>query len=93
MKMQLQVLCGSCTCVAETVANPKANDDVTCPRCNRRDRFDKVMKVVGEHVAYQASILISDSLAKSNRGNPFVKLSVKKPPNRTFRWIASEIRI
>ena len=93
MKMQLQVLCGSCKCVAETVANPKANDDVTCPRCNRRDRFDKVMKVVGEHVAYQASKAVADSLAKSNRGNGFLKFSVNKLPNRTFCWIASEIRI
>lgn len=87
-----KVLCGACKCPVETVANPKAHDKVTCPRCGRSDRFDKVMDSVKEHIGYLAQKSFAESLSRSTRGNRFVKLKVDKPRHRSFRWI-SEVRI
>jgi transposase-like protein len=84
------VLCGSCKCAVETVANPKAHDKVTCPRCGRSDRFDKVMATVQEFVAHLAQKAISESLSRATRGNRFVKFKPQHTAHRSFRWITSQ---
>lgn len=81
------ILCGSCKSPAKTVANPKPHDEVKCPRCGRSDRFDNVMRSVKDHVAYLTQKYISERLSKSTSGNRFIKFEVKKPSNRSFRWI------
>ena len=86
------ILCGSCKCAVKAVPNPKPHDQVTCPRCNRSDRFDKVMNSVGDHVAYLTHKSMAESLSRSTRSNSFIKFSANKPANRSFRWI-SDIRI
>jgi phage FluMu protein Com len=82
------IACGSCKVAAQTVANPKSNDEVTCPRCKRRDRFENVMRSVQEHVAYIKKKRLGDSLSRSTRGNRFVKFTAKPVGHRSFRWIA-----
>ena len=82
------IACGMCKVAAQTVANPKPNDEVVCPRCKRRDRFDRVMRTVQEHVAYELQKQLGDSLARATRGNKFVKFEAKRPSYRTFRWMA-----
>jgi hypothetical protein len=84
----LTVLCGGCKCAVETVANPQAHDKVTCPRCHRSDRFDKVMDSVKEHVLHLTTKAMSESLARSTRGNRYVKFETKQPSHRSFRWIS-----
>lgn len=81
------ILCGTCKCQAKTVSNPKSDDQVKCPRCGRSDRFDYVVKTLQAHVAHLAQKHLSERLAKSARGNSFIKLTVNKPANRSFRWI------
>lgn len=82
------IACGTCKVAAQTVANPKSNDEVTCPRCNRRDRFENVMRAVQEHVAYVMQKQLNDSLSRSTRGNSFVKFTAKPIGHRSFRWVA-----
>ncbi len=86
------VLCGGCKSAVETVPDPKPNDQVSCPRCGRTDRFDKVMESVGRYAAQLAAKHLAEGFAKSTRGNSFIKLTVKHQPDRSFRWICSEIR-
>lgn len=81
------ILCGACKCQAKTVANPKPHDQVKCPRCGRSDRFDHVIESIKAHVAHLTQKHLSERLAKSTRGNSFIKLTVNKPANRSFRWI------
>jgi hypothetical protein len=81
------ILCGGCKCAVKTVANPKPHDKVTCPGCGRSDRFDKVMATIGEHVGHLTQKTMSEHLAKSTRGNRFVKFKPKHIPNRSFRWM------
>lgn len=85
---EVEILCGSCKCPAQTVADAKPQDKVTCPRCNRSDTIDNVRRIVGEHVAYETSRMLSESLARATRGNSFLKLTPQRQPQRTFRWIA-----
>lgn len=84
----LTVLCGRCKCPVETVANPQAHDKVTCPRCNRSDRFDKVMNSVKEHIFHLTTKSMTEGLARSTRGNRYVKFETKQSPHRSFRWIS-----
>ena len=81
------ILCGTCKCQAKTVADPQSYDQVKCPRCGRSDRFDHVMKSIKAHVEHLAQKHLSERLAKSTGGNSFIKLTVNKPANRSFRWI------
>lgn len=83
------VVCGSCKVAAQTVPNPKPNDEVTCPRCHRRDRYNNVMRTVQEHVAYEMQKQLSDSLARATRGNGFVQFKAQRPGYRSFRWMAA----
>lgn len=85
---KLTVLCGSCKCAVKTVPDPKANDKVACPRCNRTDRFDKVMDSVREHIVYLTQQSMAKRLAASTRGNRFVKFKADQPRHRSFRWIS-----
>lgn len=86
--VEVQILCGCCKSPAQTVANPKPQDKVTCPRCNRSDTFDNVRRIVGEHVAYETSRQLSESLSRAMRGNRFLKFTAQRVPYRSFRWIA-----
>lgn len=90
---KLKILCGACKCAVQTVSNPKANDQVTCPRCNRSDRFDKVMAAVREYVGHCAQTAMHESLTRAARGSRFIKLTSKKPSNRSFRWVTSDMGI
>jgi hypothetical protein len=83
------ILCGSCKCAVQSVPNPKAHDKVTCPRCNRSDRFDAVMRVVKEHVTHSTARALHEGMAKAVRGSKFLKLTSNGPGYRSFRWIAS----
>ncbi len=84
----LTVLCGGCKCAVVTVANPQAHDKVTCPTCNRSDRFDKVMDSVKEHIFHLTTKSMSESLARSTRSNRYFKFQPQQPSNRSFRWIS-----
>lgn len=86
------VLCGTCKCAVKTVANPQAHDQVSCPRCGRSDRFDKVMASVKEFVAHLAHKNIAEQFTASTRGNRFIKFTAQKPQHRSFRWICTEVR-
>lgn len=88
---QHQILCGSCKGNAESVPNPKPNDEVTCSRCGRKDRFDHVMRSVEEYVADCAAKSLSDSLRNSMRGNKFVKVTTQSRPQRSYRWISTDL--
>lgn len=90
-----KVLCGACKCPVETVASPEPHDKVTCPRCNRSDRFDDVMEVVAQHFEHFTQKTIADALGKSSRlqrDKKFLKVSVNQPPNREFRWVMADLR-
>lgn len=87
------VLCGTCKCAVETVSNPKPHDKVSCPRCGRSDRFDKVMDSVREFVVHLTHKSLTESLAKSTRGNSFIKFKAQRLPNRSFRWVCTDIGI
>jgi hypothetical protein len=87
------VLCGSCKCAVETVANPKPHDKVACPRCGRSDRFDQVMNTIGEYVVHLTQEALAERMAKANRSNSFIKFEMKKPSYRSFRWIAENVRV
>lgn len=82
------IACGSCKVAAQSVANPKPDDEVTCPRCHRHDRFENVMRSVKEHVAHAAAKHLSDGLRRASSGNSFIKFEAKPVGNRSFRWIA-----
>lgn len=77
-----------CKVAAQTVADPKPHDEVVCPRCKRRDRFDSVMRSVEEHVAHEMQKQLGDSLARATRGNKFVKFDKQSLGHRSFRWMA-----
>ena len=82
------IACGSCKIPAECVANPKPNDDVTCPRCNRRDRFDDVMAAVKKHILHMTKKQLNERIRRATSGNSFVKFETKPLGNPNFRWIA-----
>lgn len=82
------IACGSCKVPAQTVANPKPNDEVTCPRCNRRDRFDNVMASVQKHVVHATQKSLNDSLRRATSGSRFIKFTAKPVGNPSLRWIA-----
>lgn len=84
---EVQILCGSCNCPAQTVPDPKPQDKVTCPRCDRSDTLQNVQRIVGEHVAYEASRSLNESLARAVRGSRFLKFTPNRLPQRSFRWI------
>jgi hypothetical protein len=87
------VLCGACKCAVEPLSNPKAHDKVSCPRCGRSDRFDKVMATLSEYFAHLTEKALAERLAKTARSNSRVKLTIKKPGHRSFRWIAKDVRL
>ena len=87
------VLCGGCKCPVETVANPKAHDKVSCPRCGRSDRFDKVMDSVREYIAHLAHKSLAEHFTKSTRNNSFVKFKANKPAHRSFRWVCTDVGV
>lgn len=87
------VLCGGCKCAVKTVANPKPHDKVSCPRCGRSDRFDKVMDTVREYVVHLTYKSISKGLAESTRGNSFVKFKPQNRPNPSFRWVCTDLGV
>jgi hypothetical protein len=87
------VLCGSCKCAVKTVTNPKAHDKVSCPRCGRSDRYDKVMETVRDYVVHLTHKSLAEGLSKATRGNSFVKFKMEQPSNRSFRWIAENVRV
>lgn len=89
-RRETTVLCGSCKRAVETVPNPKPHDKVSCPRCGRSDRFDKVMATVSEFTAYLAQKAIAESLARSTRGNSFIQFKPQHIAHRSFRWITSQ---
>ena len=91
--IKIPVLCGGCKCAVETVANPEAHDQVTCTGCGRTDSFDNVMTSVKEFLLYSLSKQFSEGLAKSTRGNRSIKFTAKQQPQRTFRWISTEVNI
>lgn len=84
------ILCGSCKSPAKTVANPEPDDQVTCPRCGRADRFDQVMRSVSDHVAHLTQKYVAEQLSKSTRGNRFVKFKMQQSANRSFPWIVEK---
>ncbi len=86
-----QVLCGQCKCAVETVADPKADDKVTCPQCGRSDRFDNVMDSVKGYVGELAAQHLSDMMRKTARSNRFVKVTVNQRPERRFDWICTDL--
>lgn len=92
MTTNVEVLCGTCKCAVETVANPKSDDNVTCPRCNRSDRFDNVMASVKEYAVYCMHSSLAKSMPKSRPGD-FIQITMDKPRNRSFRWITSDMGI
>ena len=87
------ILCGSCKRPAESVPNPKPNDNVTCPRCHRSDSFKNVMASIQEHVAHETAKALSASFAKAARGSKFIKVSSQPPRQRTFRWVAGNFHL
>lgn len=84
---QHKILCGSCRCPVEAAANPKPHDNVTCPRCGRKDRFDKVLAVAKEHAVYLAHKGLAEHLTKSTRSNSFIQFKPQHIPHRSFRWM------
>jgi len=87
------VLCGSCKCAVEAAPDSKPNDKVTCPRCGRYDRFDKVMDTVSEYAAHLIKKSLAESLAKAARGNRLVKFKPQHVSNRSFRWICTDFGV
>lgn len=85
---KITVLCGSCKCAVKSAPHPQPHDQVSCPRCGRSDRFDKVMDFVKEHMAQLAHQSLSKSLASAVRGNSAIKFKANKPRNQSFRWIS-----
>ncbi len=89
---EIHPLCGSCKCNVEAPPNPQSDDKVTCPRCGRSDRFDKVVETVGEHIVHLTHQSMAESLTKATRGNSFIKMTMDKPRHRSFRWL-SDVRV
>ncbi len=92
-KSETTVLCGSCKCAVETVPNPKSNDKVTCPRCGRYDRFDKVMDSVREYAVHLMHKSLAKGLSEATRGNRFIQFKPQQAPNRSFRWVCTDLGI
>jgi hypothetical protein len=88
---QHEILCGACKRPAKGVPNPEPHDKVVCSGCGREDRFDNVMRSVKEYVADSAAKHLSASLAQAVRGSKFIKLSHKRGPQRSFRWITTDL--
>lgn len=85
---EINPLCGACKCRVKAPANPQPHDKVTCPRCGRSDRFDKVVETVGQHIVHLTHEPMAESIAKSARGNSFIQMTMEKPPHRSFRWVS-----
>jgi len=82
------IACGSCKIPAQCVANPKANDEVTCPRCNRRDRFDNVMASVKKHVVHITQKKLNESMRRAASGSRIIQFKAQPLGNPSFRWVA-----
>ena len=88
-----QILCGSCKGPAESVANPKADDKVTCPRCGREDRFDDVMRSVKQYVTDSAAKHLNSALADAVRGSNFIKVTKQYRPQSSHRWVTTDLGV
>ncbi|MEP7349875.1 MAG: hypothetical protein ABI668_07985 [Sphingorhabdus sp.] len=49
------------------------------------------MATVKEYVVHCTERALSESLAKATRGNSFIKMTIKKPSNRSFRWVTTDM--
>lgn len=85
------VLCGSCDCAVETVANPESHDKVTCSGCGKSARYDEVIESVRAYVADVAAKHMAKAVANAARRSKFIKADIKKQPNRSFDWICSDM--
>lgn len=88
---QHTILCGSCKSPAKSIPEPKPDDKVSCPRCGREDRFDSVMRSVKDYVTDSAAESLSASLANAVRGSKFIKVTSQPRPQRSFRWITTDL--
>ncbi len=85
------ILCGACKSPAESISNPQPKDKVTCSRCGAEDSFDNVMRSVKDYIGDRASKRLSDSLRKAVRGSKHVKFESKRTPQRSFRWVTTDL--
>lgn len=90
---QLTIFCGACKGPAKSVSNPKPDDTVSCSRCGREDRFDNVMRSVQDYVTDSLAKSLNASMAKAVRNSKFVKVTTKSVPQRSYRWVSTEVGV
>ncbi len=82
-----KIVCGACECVPEGPSDPNPGDRIFCPRCNRADKFEDVLKSVADYIADNEKQALSGLVAEVVRGNKHIHLSNQRSAKLSHRWI------
>lgn len=65
-----------------------ANGDreAICLICGQRDSADNVIRIVGEHAEYSATIQFERRMEENASGNRFARIKLRPMSRQQFRW-------
>ena len=61
------IVCGLCHVAVSSPTNPKADDEITCPRCGAGDRYEDVSKAMFQHIEYRLKRAAGKSVSQTMR--------------------------
>jgi DNA-directed RNA polymerase subunit RPC12/RpoP len=81
-------ICGACKVPVESPIDPEPDDEVSCPRCGVRDRYEDARKIAFDHIAYLFESAKDQGLARLDRvlGSPAPGKSLANAEKPFFKW-------
>jgi hypothetical protein len=83
MRHTRPILCGRCGIPAEPIADRGDEAWGACPRCQRDDRREDIVREANEYYAGKAFRAVFSRLKSGS-------LSAKRPSKGQYRWIAGD---
>lgn len=81
-----RVVCGSCKAEPEVMGYANGDREAICLKCGQRDSAESVIRIVGEHAQYSATIQFERRMEENANGNRFARIKIKPMPRLKFRW-------
>jgi DNA-directed RNA polymerase subunit RPC12/RpoP len=94
MPTSAKIVCGKCKVDPEIITDASGEaESIACPSCGQRDKLEDARRIAGDHFADAAARVMQSNLAKSTRGNKFMKFEAKPLRKRTsLRLRASDLK-
>lgn len=77
------ILCGRCNVEIQQRTDPDGQDRAFCPTCGQSDTVDNAIREAGDYLANKLARESFEGLS----GSQFAKVTIAKPPERSFRFI------